>query len=60
MQVTTCNCDPARALSTLRFAAVEEAYNNALKILKGSTPKNPNLDAMYDNSLLQSIKKENR
>jgi ABC-type nitrate/sulfonate/bicarbonate transport system substrate-binding protein len=40
--------------------AVEDAYNDALKALKGSIPRNSNIDAMYDNSLLHSIKKENR
>jgi NitT/TauT family transport system substrate-binding protein len=40
--------------------AVEDAYNDALKALKGSTPRNPNIDSMYDNSLLQTIKKEKR
>jgi NitT/TauT family transport system substrate-binding protein len=40
--------------------AVEDAYNDALKALKGSTPRNSNIDSMYDNSLLQAIKKESR
>jgi ABC-type nitrate/sulfonate/bicarbonate transport system substrate-binding protein len=37
-------------------AAVEDAYTDALKALKGTTPRNSNIDAMYDNTLLQSIK----
>jgi NitT/TauT family transport system substrate-binding protein len=40
--------------------AVEDAYNDALKALKGSTLRNSNIDSMYDNSLLQAIKKESR
>jgi ABC-type nitrate/sulfonate/bicarbonate transport system substrate-binding protein len=40
--------------------AVEDAYNDALKALKGSTPRNSNIDAMYDNSLLPIIKKGSR
>ncbi|HEX2229765.1 MAG TPA: ABC transporter substrate-binding protein [Candidatus Binatia bacterium] len=40
--------------------AVEDAYSDALKALKGSIPRNSNIDAMYDNSLVESIKKENR
>jgi ABC-type nitrate/sulfonate/bicarbonate transport system substrate-binding protein len=40
--------------------AVEDAYHDALKGLKGSTPRNSNIDAMYDNSLLRTLKKENR
>jgi NitT/TauT family transport system substrate-binding protein len=41
-------------------AAVEDAYKDALKALKGSVPRNSNIDTMYDNSLLRTIKKENR
>jgi NitT/TauT family transport system substrate-binding protein len=40
--------------------AVEDAYKDALKALKGSVPRNSNIDTMYDNSLLRTIKKENR
>jgi NitT/TauT family transport system substrate-binding protein len=40
--------------------AVEDAYKDSLKALKGSTPKNSNIDTMYDNSLLYAIKKDNR
>jgi NitT/TauT family transport system substrate-binding protein len=36
--------------------AVEDAYNDALKALKGTAPRNSNIDSMYDNSLLQSLK----
>lgn len=41
-------------------AAVEDAYNDALKALKGSAPRTSNIDSMYDNSLLQAIHKESR
>jgi NitT/TauT family transport system substrate-binding protein len=41
-------------------SAVEDAYNDALKVLKGSAPRNSNIDTMYDNSLLQGMKKESR
>lgn len=37
-------------------SAVEDAYNDALKALKGTAPRNTNIDSMYDNSLLQNIK----
>jgi hypothetical protein len=37
-------------------SAVEDAYSDALKALKGTVPRNTNVDSMYDNSLLQNIK----
>ncbi|MGH7834072.1 MAG: ABC transporter substrate-binding protein [Candidatus Binatia bacterium] len=40
--------------------AVEDAYGDALRVLKGATPRNSNIDAMYDNTLLQAIKGEAR
>jgi NitT/TauT family transport system substrate-binding protein len=36
--------------------AVEDAYNDAVKALKGTAPRNSNIDSMYDNSLLESLK----
>lgn len=39
-------------------AAVEDAYSDALRALKGTTPGNSNIDAMYDNALLHAIKAE--
>jgi NitT/TauT family transport system substrate-binding protein len=39
-------------------AAVEDAYGDAVKALKGATPRNSNIDTMYDNTLLQAIKGE--
>jgi hypothetical protein len=39
-------------------AAVEDAYGDAVKALKGATPRNSNVDSMYDNTLLQAIRAE--
>lgn len=39
-------------------AAAEDAYSDALKALKGTTPRNSNISSMYDNTLLHTIKAE--
>jgi NitT/TauT family transport system substrate-binding protein len=48
------------ALSMVDFplvsrAAVEDAYKDAVKALKGSKPRNSDIDSMYDNRLLESL-----